>query len=316
MMQMAIITVPITNPTQWRELRKPNVGCSEVAALFGIHEYMTGFALAARKLGKLADTVDNKVLQRGRLLEPVARNLLAEQRQDWVQIPATDYYYDRDIRFGATPDLFVRDEIARIGVVQIKTVAPSVFARKWHNPQTCQVEPPLWVALQAMCEQHLTGANFAVVACLVVDDWGLTLETVDVPYLPFLIEEARNKVAAFWEMVDRGELPDPDYGRDRGNLAKVYAKADGTELDLSADNELPEIVAQLDALQMARRTAQDGIDDAQARILHRIGAAERVRFAGGMISAPTVHRKEYTAKAVDYRRLSFKFDHAREEQVA
>src|SRR5213078_602416 len=137
---MSITVTPITDQAQWRELRKPNVGCSEVAALFGIHEYLTGFALAARKLGRLDDTVDNNLLRRGRELEPVARSRLAEERQEWTQIAAGDYYCDRDLRFGATPDLFVRDEIGRTGLVQIKTAAPSVFARKWHNPDTSAVE--------------------------------------------------------------------------------------------------------------------------------------------------------------------------------
>jgi hypothetical protein len=286
-------------------MRRPNVGCSEVAALFGIHEWLTGYQLAARKLGKLDDTVDSAVLKRGRLLEPVARQLLAEERQDWQQIAATDYYCDRDIRFGCTPDLFVKDELGRTGLIQIKTVAPTIFQRKWHNPDTGVVEPPLWIALQAMCEQHLTAAGFAAVAALVVDDWALTLEIVEVPYMPNLIEQARQKVAAFWEMVDRGELPDPDYGRDGANIAKVYAQAEpDSELDLTRDNELPEIVDQLVALRMAKKTAEDGIDEAQARILNMLGHNERARYAGGVISAKTVNRKEYTVKPSSYRRLN------------
>jgi len=304
---MSITVTPITDQAQWRELRKPNVGCSEVAALFGIHEYLTGFALAARKLGKLEDTVDNNLLRRGRMLEPVARSLLAEEHQEWTQIVAGDYYCERDLRFGATPDLFVKDELGRTGLVQIKTAAPSAFARKWHNPDTSAVEPPLWIAMQAMCEMHLTGADFAVVAVLVVDDWGFTLETVDVPYLPKVIEEARTRVEAFWMMVDRGELPAPDYGRDEHNLARVYARAEkDSEIDLSGDNELPEIVDQLVALRMAKNTAEAGIKEANAKILDRMKLAERARYAGGWISAKTISKKEYTVKPSSYRLINVK----------
>lgn len=307
-MPMTIITVPIVNPEQWRELRSGNVGCSEVAALFGIHEFITGYALAARKLGRLADTVDNDVLKRGRLLEPVARQLLAEEYQDWDQIPADSYYYDPDIRFGATPDLFVRCDRG-IGVVQIKTVAPQIFASKWHNADTHAVEPPLWVALQAMCEQHLTGADFAVVAALVIG-YGLTLEVVEVPYIPLVIEQARARVNAFWELVDRGELPEPDFAADRGNLSRVLRQDDGSELDLTDDNELPTIANELANAQQAKHLAEGSIEHCQARILHKIGTAQRAIFAGGVITAKTVHRKEYFAKASSYRRLTVKRQHA------
>jgi predicted phage-related endonuclease len=300
---------PIASEAQWREMRGKYVGCSEVAALFGVHEFITGFALAARKMGKLEDTIDSEVLQRGRLLEPVAKQLLAETEPSWIQVEPRAYYHDDQIRFGCTPDLFVHDERG-MGVVQIKTVAPQVFARKWHN-EAGDLEPPLWVAIQAMCEQHLTGADFAVIAAMVVG-YGLSLELVDVPYVTGLIDSARERVAAFWQMVDRGELPPPDYGQDGKHLARVFSQDDGSELDLRSDNELPEIVAQLEALKMARATAQDGIEEAQARILHRIGSAQRALFAGGVITAKTQARKEYTVKASTSRPLRVKSDRSQE----
>lgn len=298
-----IITVPITDRAQWLDLRAPNVGCSEIGALFGVHDYLTGYGLAARKLGRIPDTIDNKVLQRGRLLEPVAMQLLAEERQDWDQIAAGSYYYDRDIRFGATPDLFVKTDRG-IGVVQIKTVEASIFAKKWHQADG-SIEPPLWIALQAMCEQHLTAANFAVVVALIIG-YGLSLEIIEVPYLAPVVESARARVSAFWEMVDRGELPAPDYGTDRDNLARVLQQDDGTEIDLSRDNELPAICAELATAQQAKHLAENSISKCQARILHKIGTAQRAKYARGIITAKTVHRKEYTAKASSYRQVRVK----------
>lgn len=302
---------PITSETQWREMRSKFVGCSEVGALFGVHEFITAFALAARKLGRLEDTIDSAVLQRGRLLEPVAKQLLAEEYPDWIQVEPRAYYHDDEIRFGCTPDLFVKTDRG-FGNVQIKTVAPQVFAQKWHNADGL-VEPPLWVAIQAMGEQHLTGADFSVIAAMVIG-YGLSLEIIEVPYVPGVIESARERVVAFWQMVDRGELPAPDYGQDGKHLARVYSQDDGTELDLTMDNELPEIVAQYDALQMAKRTAENGIDEAKARIMHRLGSAQRARFAGGVITAKTVNRSEYLVKASSYRRLNVKLD--RQEHAA
>ena len=304
---MPIVNVVIESPEQWKALRAPNVGCSEIAALFGIHEFITGYALAARKLGKLSDTIDNDVLKRGLLLEPVARQLLAEEKQDWEQVAAGSYYYVPELRFGASPDLFVRDPWRGIGIVQIKTVAPQICASKWHNPDTSVIEPPLWVALQAMCEQYLTGADFAVVAALVIG-YGLSLEVVEVPYIQPVIQQALDNLVEFWRRVDAGKLPAPDFAADRGNLARVLRQDDGSEIDLTSDGEMPAIAAQMAAAQQAKHLASATIDNCQAKILHKMGTAQRATYAGGVITAKTVNRKGFVMPPTSYRKISFKLD--------
>ena len=307
-----ITRTEITSQEQWHAMRARNVGCSEVGALFGTHEYLTGYALAARKLGLLENQIDDAVLRRGRLLEPVARQLIQEENQDWKLIDPAMYYSDDSIHFGCTPDLFIENDRG-LGVVQIKTVAPQIFARKWHN-EAGAVEPPTWIALQAMCEQHLTGADHAYVAALCVG-YGISLEMIEIPYLPDVIESARERVFLFWEMVSQGKLPPPEYGQDSAAIAKVFQQDDGDEIDLSSDNELPEIVSQYEALKMARKTAEDGIKEAQDRIMYRLGHAQRARFAGGLITSKTVNRKSYVVPASSYRNLSIRHGRGKESDA-
>jgi hypothetical protein len=191
-------------------------------------------------------------------------------------------------------------------VVQIKTVAPAIFATKWRNADG-EIAPPLWIALQAMGEQYLTQTDFAVVAALVVGH-GLSIETIEVPYLRGVVDEMRTRTTAFWELVERGELPEPDYGRDRGNLAAVFREDDGAELDLTGDNELPVIAAQLQAAQSAAKAAEAIIEERKAMILHRLGAAQRAKYAGGVITAKTVQRQGYHVPAGSYRPVRVKAD--------
>jgi YqaJ-like viral recombinase domain len=304
---MAIINVTmIKDDAQWHELRSHNIGASEVGALFGVHDYVTGYGLAARKLGLMPGASDTSAMQRGRLLEPVAKNLLAEEKPEWEPVEAGRYYCDESIHFGCTPDHFVRDPERGLGVVQIKSVAPAVFARSWHN-EDGEIQPPTWIALQAMAEQHLTSANFAYIAALIVDR-GITLELIEVPYLPGVVDNMRDKVKAFWDMVETGELPPPDYGRDLENLNAVLRLDDGNELDLTFDNELPMIAERLKAARESKRMAEEAAERAQAELLHRIGTAQRVRFSGGIINAKTQHRNAYEVKATDFRPVRLKFN--------
>jgi hypothetical protein len=187
-------------------------------------------------------------------------------------------------------------------------VEPGVFARKWHA-EDGEISPPLWIALQAMAEQHLTQTDFAYVAALVVG-YGLSLELIPVPMLPSVIEQVRAKVSAFWDLVAAGQLPAPDYGVDGKMLAEVLRDDDGSELDLSTDNELPIIAAELEAAQISKKMAEDALDQCKAKILYRIGNASQAKFSGGMISAKTVKRRPYSVPAGSYRRLQVKFDRA------
>ena len=140
---------------------------------------------------------------------------------------------------------------------------------------------------------------------------GLTLELIEIPYLPDVIEQARARVKSFWEMIAIGKLPEPDYGRDGEVIAQVFAKDDGTEIDLTGDNEIGEIIDFMEGAKLARKTAQDGIDQAQAQILHKLGNAATAKFAGGVISAKTIQRKAYEVQASSYRRLHVKQERAK-----
>jgi predicted phage-related endonuclease len=43
---------PIESETQWLDLRRQNVGASEVAALLGSHPYLSAYGLAAAGFGR------------------------------------------------------------------------------------------------------------------------------------------------------------------------------------------------------------------------------------------------------------------------
>ena len=53
-----------------------------------MHDYLTPFELWARKSGLVtADVADNPAMRRGRLLEPVALQMLKEERPEWTVEP-------------------------------------------------------------------------------------------------------------------------------------------------------------------------------------------------------------------------------------
>ena len=155
-------TWPVKDRTSWLALRKSDVTASAIGSLLGVHEYMTPYALWALKSGIISeDPEETPAMMRGRLLEPVAIELLREMHPSWTITTPSTYYRDPATRIGATPDALVKDPLRKgFGVLQIKTVEPSIFRRKWQTDDRT-VEPPLWIATQALVEAHLTGALWA-----------------------------------------------------------------------------------------------------------------------------------------------------------
>ncbi|MBR0693612.1 YqaJ viral recombinase family protein [Bradyrhizobium lablabi] len=302
---MAIEKIAIENRDQWLALRSQDVTASIAGALLGVHPYSTAYGLYLLKKGLIAeDPEETAPMQRGRLLEPVAAQLLREQRPDWRLIvhPVGYYFRDTDTRIGATPDVLAVDEKGRAGVVQIKSIEPSIFRRDWKSDDG-SIEPPLWIIIQAIIEAHLTGAEWAAVAPLVVG-FGLEMPIVPIPIHAGIIDRLKFEVAGFWQRIEEGKNYDPDYGRDGALIAKLYPQDNGAEIDLSGDNEVPEIVECLENARKHKKDAGSQETTAKAMLSAKMGAASFARLADGRrISFKTTHRAGYFVDETSFRVL-------------
>lgn len=297
--------IKVSSRSDWLAMRQQDVTASVAGALLGVHDYVTPYALWAQKAGRLAESEENAAMKRGRLLEPVAIELIKEAHPAWSVEPPGAYYRDPAARIGATPDLLAVNEQGARGIVQIKTVAPNVFFSKWKEGD--EVQPPLWIAVQAIIEAHLTESEWAAVAALVVGNQ-LDLRIVPVPIHAGVIERVREAVAAFWHSVAEGKPPSPDYARDGEDIVRRLVSCDdGSLIDLSGDNALPELCAEHAKLSAAKTAAEKRIKAINAEILDKMGTATTCRFQGGLITARTISRAGYSVKASSYRtpRISF-----------
>ncbi len=282
MAQVEVIT-PEDQAT-WHLLRGKDITASVVGALFGEHEYVTEFELWAMKTGRLKRHYEETpAMQRGRLLEPVAVQLLKEQFPKWrIDHNAAEnrYYRDPAARLGATPDVIVDARGKGRGVIQIKSVEASIYRRKWLDDDG-QPEPPLWIALQAALEAHLTNSVWAAVAPLVIGH-GIDLPLIDIPLVPGIIEAMQTRAAEFWGMVEAGEEPTPRYSRDASVIDRIYAvEDDETEVDLTANNFFPELLEERAGLQADIFTKKNRIEEIDALIKATMGNAAVAHIPGG-----------------------------------
>lgn len=304
---MSIERHAISSRDQWLNLRRKDITASVAAALVGEHPYETRYGLWAEKTGRAPRPEEaNDAQERGLLLEGPVVEVLRQRRPDWRVTRAHQYFRDPEARLGCTPDAYADCPERGRGLVQIKTVESSAFRSVWLG-DAGEVVPPLWIAIQAIVEAHLTGRAWAAVAALEVG-WRLNLHVVDIPIHAGAIERIRTEVRGFWRMVDAGEQPQPDYARDADAIARVYRDvAEGEVRDLTGDNEMPALLDERDRLTAEKGAAEKRLKEIKAELLFKLGSAEAGRCADGrLVTARIVHRKPYSVEASSYRDLRVK----------
>lgn len=274
-----------------------------MGALLGVHPYQTAYGAWALKTGRISeDPEESPAMRRGRLLEDDALQILAEERPDWTVIPANDVYWrDTDVRLGATPDAFAIDPLRRgKGIIQVKTASDLALKRSWSVDD--QIEVPLWIACQAIVEAKLTGASWAAVLLLVCGQ-GLEIEILDVPIHDGVFDRLVDEVRKFWAMVEAGEEPAPDYGRDGGIIAELYPEDHGTEIDLSGDNALPVLIGERIDLKAEIKATEARVGAIDTEIKAKLGDHQRAHVNGFRVSWKTQNRAGFTVQPSTFRVL-------------
>lgn len=292
----------------WLKLRERAVTASDAGALLGIHEYTTLYELWARKRGLLSYAMaDDPVLTRGELLEDDAIELVRRRHPTWKishnVIPGGIYLEDTESHLGATPDAFVITDDATPAILQVKTTDMATFRQKWLQADV--VEPPLWIAVQAMLEAYLAGAQQAFVAVLTVGRT-LDLSIVSVPISLPVIQKLQKAAAAFWRAVESDNPPDPDYARDGAAIAALMPQDHGTSIDLSHDNEFCDAVAERQRLKAEADAISTALGRCDALIKHRIGTHAVATIPGFTVSHRTQRRKAFAVAACEFRKLIIK----------
>lgn len=308
------MTVQILRPSdreQWLAFRRQDVTASVAAAVLGAHPYTTPYGLWAEKTGRVSGEVEETdAMERGILLEPVAVAMVCKRHPDWTVTYENDraYYRDPDLRIGATPDAFV-DIPGRLGRgnFQIKTASEDAFRQFWQDPDTKEVIPPTWIAVQAIVEANLTSCDYAMVALVVVTWRGaLKLYEVEIPLHQKLWGRLTDAVADFWKLVASGAEPPIDWERDGEIVLDVYDSSYLDRRDLTSDLDLDAIVGRYKGLKEEAAEATKKADVLKPQIIYALGNSEAGITAGWEISARTQDRSAYTVKASTMRPLRIK----------
>lgn len=292
--------IPITSREQWLAMRKQDVTASAIAAVSGLHPFISRHRLYLDKTGRLPPEEPSEMLEWRLMLEPVVPKAVMKMRPQWNVVQATEYLRDPEARIGATPDFYIHGDPRGLGVLQAKTASPSAFRKHWSDGV------PFYVSLQNATELMLEQrAAFGVVAVVVIQPYKPICEIFDIERHTGVEAKLRSEVARFWEDVEWQNEPDPDAALDADLIARMYPESrEDVQLDLTGDNYLTDALAERARLKEELASREARIEEIENELKLKMGDAVLAKFNGFVVTHRTVERKGGITKPSRYRKLN------------
>ena len=311
---MSISVLTPRDRDEWLAFRRDDVTASAVGALLGVHPYLTYYELYMEKVGRLPpdpdDLIDqNGAMLRGQLLESVGIEAIHRKHPEWTVEPNVigkggRYFRDPALHIGATPDALVNCPERGTGLLQIKSVEPSIFRKTWIGDGD-EPMPPAWFMAQVIVEAVMTGVQWAAVVPVRVGH-SIDVDLIEIPIDLDVYARIKKEAAEFWQRVADMNPPQPDYRRDGKLLAQLLGPDDGTTISLAHDNEFVEAVAMRTSLKERLKEMDEDLKFYETLIKDRMGSASIATTASYIVTNKTQNRKAYQVAANSFRVLRTK----------
>lgn len=238
------------------------IGASEVAALFDASPWITEFELFHRKSGTI-DTPEFATDERQQAGVRMEAAIVDWACDKWGYKKQRTPKRLQFGHLGGHPDQLVICPERGRGILEVKTVDRLQY-RDWGD------EPPLSYQLQAITYAGLAKVDWADIIMLV---GGNQLKRFQIEARPKLFAEICNRVEAFWQSIEEGRAPQPDFTKDGDAISALYRDMSIEEIDLTGDNLAPEAAAQYLKAAAEAKDAEARKKAAQAEIMFKMGEA-------------------------------------------
>lgn len=277
-----------TTTEEWRRLRSRDITSTESAALFGLSPYVTPFELWHRKrAGEIVELEPNERMKWGtRLQDPIAAGIAEDQ--GWKIRRRAQYERLPDRRLGASFDFTILGGDGGDGgdgLLEVKNVDPLILRDEWVVDGE-DVEAPPHIEMQVQHQLLVSGLRYAYIGALVGGNRAVLIRREPAPEIH---ESILAKADGFWKSVEAGVAPKPDFSRDADFIAKLYSSVKpGRVIDVAGDEEIADLVGHYRQCREAIEEHEAHKKEIKARLLTKIGDAEKALGKGFSISAGAV----------------------------
>lgn len=274
----------------WLNHRATGVGGSDMSAILGISHYATPLDIWLSKTGRNhPEKKDSWAIRKGNRLEGELRQWFKDTHPDMecydgTNLSLTSRHYPHML---ASLDGYLYDQSTEsFGVLECKT-ANSYRAQDWRDDDGNPCIPDYYL-VQVQHYLAVTGWQ-----------WGYVIaDTSGVEPLIIRFERDEEDMAAivraateFWRFVESGQMPALSSADD---VRKVYPEPTEELEDMSADDDLYDLMQTYAAAQQQAKEAETKADSLKNQLITRIGPREGLTCGGYRATFKTVHRKGYT----------------------
>jgi putative phage-type endonuclease len=272
------------------EARKSGLGGSDAAAALGLSPWKSPLELYLEKRGEVEPVEGNERMRWGSLIEPVIREEYARRTGLEVVAPVAMVRHRTLPWAFAHPDGLIRG--APKGL-EIKTASRE---DGWGEEGTDQVpEPYLLQTIHTMGVCELQSMDLAVL-------FGFNrLAIYQIQFDPQAWEMLAGAEQAFWERVQAGNPPEPDWQAPSTGelLRRLYTGTDGTILS-ATDSDEGWLATYREADELANQYLSAKAS-AKNHLLHTMGEASEMKFSDGtVLRRKKTLRKGYVVEASEY----------------
>jgi putative phage-type endonuclease len=259
---------------EWLRERRTYLGATDVVAIMGASPWKTPLAVFLEKTGRIDPEPPNAQMLRGLRMEPYVARIYTDETGEVLR-KAEFCRWPEPARFiAASPDYErVRDR----RIVEIKTHSPNLSIE--YGPSGSG-EVPLHERLQVIWQMHITGRGPVayLIALFGVDD----VRIYDIEYDIGLAREMEVAARSFWSYhIQGGIAPDPtEY--DGRVIERLYPQH--VHHTITADDELEEVVARLEAARAAREGAERAEEQCIACLKAAMGFAQALYTSRGVFT--------------------------------
>jgi predicted phage-related endonuclease len=255
---------------------------SDIAAILGLHPYVTPLDVYLDKLGQSEDTPETDLMWLGRELEPVVARLVARKHPTWRVHPVHAMAWHWQEPFGANIDRLVYDRTRGWGVLELKTGTARTLDR-WDRSG-----PPDYQVLQLQWYLMILRRPWGLLAALVGGEYREAVVEAD----PDLWADLHDAASTFWDRHVRTRIPPLADGSDRSTalLTALYPTAADTTVALPEDTL--DLIAEYQAAETAYKAAHLRKQAAENQLKQRLGSAAAGTVGEWVVRWPTVTRTD------------------------
>lgn len=299
----AVLTTEMHYPPtreDWLALRHQDISSTESAGLFYNSPYTTAVELAVVKRDeKYSELELGERAEWGlRLQRAIAKGIADDFK---IQVRAlTGYGRLPGLRMGASFDyeiIGLKDEkadnvLANMfrergrGVLEIKNVDGLVFHNSWGVDELGMIQAPAHIEIQLQHQLDVLGYDWGCIGVLIGGNRALAIVR---PYYPDVGAGIRKKVAWFWDLFDKKQLPPVVYPNDADAIIKLYQHVTADKVkDARNDDTIIELCTEYVNAQEDFAAADLAKKTIKAKLLQKVEDAEKILVPGFSFSCVSI----------------------------